>query len=189
MRWLRWAAGVGAVLVLAGLFFGEGFSSSISCNTMAIVPSATFVGEVVAIDGSTVTYRVDEVLDAPVDLTRPTPAVAVGQEAVVHYSGGDERFLDTGERYRVDVYGSSDDLRSGVHNAGECTNSVSGTGTVHADGTAIDTKLLSSAGLRPYLPKLAITIVAAAAIALLVRWRIRVKHPRLTIDGQPLTKR
>ncbi len=137
-------------------------------------------------DDGSVTFRVDKVVKDDRIAGAPTLGLSPGEEVTVAY-GDDARFLDTGRSYAVRPFGETvDGLRGMVHH-GPC--GLTGIETLHADGSAIDTGILTRDGFAPYVPKLAVTIVAAAAIALAIRWRIRVEHPRLTIDGHPLTNR
>ena len=56
-------------------------------------------------------------------------------------------------------------------------------GTVHADGSAIDTGLFTADGIEPFAPRLAGGMAAIAIGAIAFRWYHRRKHPQLTIDG------
>lgn len=186
MRWLRWAAGTVAVVALLALTAAAFFTPNHQCDDSATVPYASFTGEVVARSGGDVTFLVDDLEIPQVNALQPDPQIEPGQEVTVTY-GDDARFLHTGQSYLVPVYGTApSDLRGFVSHSPCGTR---GTDTVHADGSEIDTGIFTRDGFAPYIPKLAFTIVSAAAIALLVRWRIRVEHPHLTIDGQPLAKR
>jgi len=191
MRWLRWAAGTIAVVALLGLTaaaFVNGRDAR-GCIASLALPQTDIVGTVAAKDGGDVTFHIDQIVS---DQQNPAPqptSLEPGQDLVVRYSDGDARYLHRGASYRVPVFGNEiDGFHSGVHTADECDAPV-GTGTVHADGTEINTGIFTLEGFQPYWPKLVITIVAITAITALIRWRIRVKHPRLTIDGHPLTKR
>ena len=151
-----------------------------SCTAMAISPSSTFVGHVLAKKGRQVTYQVDEVLqDRSAPGLEPGPLTA-GQQVAIRYQGGDERFVHRGDSYLVDAFGRD----SGVHTAGECTKTEHGAGTVHADGSAIDTGLLTAGGIEPFASRLAGGLAAIAVGGLAFRWNHRRKHPQLTIDGQ-----
>jgi hypothetical protein len=186
MRWLRWAAGTVAAVALLTLTAAVFFTPTHQCDDSATGGGAAFTGEVVANDDGSVTFRVDEVVKNHPIAGEPTLGLEPGQEVTVAY-GDDARFLHTGESYLVPTFGAGvEDLQGRVHH-GPC--GYRGGETTHADGSAIDTGILTRDGFAPYAPKLALTIIAAAAIALMIRWRIRVKHPRLTIDGQPLAKK
>jgi hypothetical protein len=177
----------GFFLVVSGaLIATTGNPSTEGCAALVASPRSTFVGEVVAKDGAAATYGVDELLRDETNPADDNPfQLGRGQLVVVRYHGGDQRFIHHGQSYRVVAYGSADDLGSSVHTAGECDGG-SGTGTRHADGSVIDTGLLTRDGIAPYLPWLAGGALAIAMVAVLVRWRIRRKHPLLTISGQPL---
>jgi hypothetical protein len=185
MRWLRWAAGCVVAVVLLVFTAAVFLTPNVSCDASATV-GPQFTGEVIAKVGDAVTFRVDEVVSDPVFFPRSGLGLEPGQEVVVRY-GQDARFLHTGRSYLVSVSGNSvGDLRGSVSH-GPC--GTSGNDTSHADGSEINTSIFTREGFEPYWPKLGLAIIAIAAVALLVRWRLRVKHPRLTIDGQPLAKK
>jgi hypothetical protein len=94
--------------------------------------SGTFVGRLVGRHGSSVTYRVEAV--RPSEGAAALPQPVRGTLVVVHYEAHEEQFLHAGERYSVRVW-PINGFFSGVHTADRpCSG-----GTVHADGTAIDT--------------------------------------------------
>ncbi|MGZ4707587.1 MAG: hypothetical protein ACXWBN_02455 [Acidimicrobiales bacterium] len=183
MRSIRWVIGgvvAAAVLVLAiGPFVG----GASSCPTVSLTaPNASFIGEVVAEHAGAVTFRVDEVLPDRIFHDVAAAEVAVGDEVVVHYRGGDERFVHQGQSYQVDAWGHvPDELASGVHTADECA----GGGTVHADGSPIDTGLWTRDGIAPYQGRIALgaLVLAVGVVGAIVHRRV--SHPRLTIDGHP----
>jgi hypothetical protein len=97
---------------------------------------ATFIGLVLSKDGGSVEYQIDRVLhvDDGEELNSAGPLT-------VDYWDGDARYLSVGDRYRVSVWSDrrpSPKYASGVHRAGE---NCGGGGTLHADGSSIDTAL------------------------------------------------
>ena len=114
-------------------------------------------------------------------------ALRQGQPLTVLYGGGDERFVHDGHRYLVDAYGRvPDELTSGVQTAGECPNAASGVGTYQADGTRIDTGLLTSDGIAPYVIPVGIAAALMGTLVVAVGTLARRRRPRLTIDGRPI---
>lgn len=155
-----------------------------SCDEVGRLPTASFIGAVVERDGDLVTYEVGQ----PVTIEGIVPNnVAAGDRVVITYGGGEARFLHRGGAYRVDAFGADQPWRSGIAQARECPEAEHGSGTVHADGSSIDTGLLTRDGIGPYVGRVVLTtilLLAASAVAL-VLWR-RHQRPRLTIDGRPL---
>jgi hypothetical protein len=187
MRWLRWAAGIAVAVALLGFTAAVFLIPGGNCDAIASVTvGPQFTGEVTARHGEAVTFRIDEVLSDPVFLPDQGLGLEPGQEVVVRY-GDDARFLHTGQAYLVSVSGNSiDDLRGSISH-GLC--GASGVETRHVDGSEINTSVLTRDGFEPYWTRLAVAIIAIAGAALLIRWRINARHPHLTIDGQPLTKK
>ena len=117
---------------------------------------------------------------------RPALGLEAGQEVVVRY-GDDARFLHTGRSYLFNVSGNSvDDLRGSVMH-GPC--GPSGNDTRHADGSEINTSSSPATASSPTGRGSAWRSSPSPPSPCSIRWRINVKHPRLTIDGQPLTKK
>ncbi len=105
----------------------------------------TIVGSAVERDGSAVTFVVESSTPGShvpgVDIVPPP---SVGSRVIVHYEKGEAQFLRTGTRYRVELWGASGGLVSGVRTA----NRACSGGTVRADGAAIETSLWSRSGVR-----------------------------------------
>jgi hypothetical protein len=107
--------------------------------------SAAFVGTVTAIDGSSVTYRVDGIPKLA------AAGISAGKSVAVVYFAGSERFIQPGHRYLVYVYFWHAAYQSDVQGAHAC-----GISTYNTDGTTIDTMIATSGNL-------SLPLVAAAA--------------------------
>jgi hypothetical protein len=126
--------------------------------------SGTFVGRLVGRHGSSVAYRVEAV--QPSEGAAALPQPVRGTLVVVHYEAHEEQFLHAGERYSVRVW-PINGFFSGVHTA----NRPCSGGTVHADGTAIDTALSHQSRARHILFSFA---AALAVVGLFVAaWALR----------------
>ena len=114
-------------------------------------------------------------------------ALHQGERLTVAYVGGDERFVHDGHRYLVDASGLvPDELSSGVQTAGECPNAASGVGTYRADGTRIDTGLLTWDGIAPYIVPVGVAVGLLCSLVVAIGLLARRRRPRLTIDGKPI---
>ncbi len=182
MRWVRWTLGGVVALALLVMVAGAFGGGSTDCPTVSVAaPLVSFVGTVGTKDGDAVTYVVESWQADRLPPGNPQ-LLSPGDRVVIDYLGGDARFLHTGQRYQVDATGNAiDQLTSDVHTSGECTF---GSATVHADGSSIDTGLWTRDGIEPYVGRIALGVLLLGVAALgTVAYR-RVKHPRLTIDGQ-----
>jgi len=184
MRLVRWVIGavvaVGLLVLVGAAFVG----GSGSCPTVSVTgPIVSFIGTAQAERGGDVTFDVEQWAGDRLPPGSPQE-LEPGDQIVVTYSGGDQRFIHVGQRYQVDAWGSAPDgFASGVQTADECP--IGGSATFHADGSAIDTTLFSADGIEPYTGRIAlVALMATAATGAIVAYR-RVRHPRLTIDGQP----
>ena len=111
---------------------GHGGTRHVICDYAQ--DSGTFVGRVVKIDGPTVTYFVEKLKPVPAGEVPRRNAPVPGKTVFVRYDQQEQRYLHVGNRYTVTVW-SFDGYMSGVHHS----DAVCSTGTVHADGSAIDT--------------------------------------------------
>ena len=101
-------------------------------------PAGIIDGRLVALHGADATFQVDRV-KRPSYTSHDTPTPVAGQRLVVTYESGDQRYLRTGQRYKVMVWWlhvpSPPRYFSSVHTPKrECSG-----GTIYADGTTIDT--------------------------------------------------
>jgi hypothetical protein len=183
---VRWAIGVAVAVAVIVLLFTGLHGGAASCPASYVSPTASFVGTVLAEHGADIDYRIETMLPGRIfEGGAGAPSVHPGQRVTVTYTGGDARFVHVGHRYRVDVFGSAHDrLTSGVRTAGECLNAAEGVGTFHADGSAIDTGLLTRDGISPYLARVGVAVAATVALVAGGIAYARVRHPRLTIDGR-----
>lgn len=152
------------------------------CDEYALNANAAFTGAVVERQGDVVTFVVESAALVAPDIPL---AVAPGERVIVVYPDDDARFLHVGERYRVvTATRAADQWQSNVMGANECSHGIR---TAHADGSPIDTGLLTRDGIRPYVGRIAVTTIAllAASVIAVMLWR-RHQRPRLTIDGRPL---
>jgi hypothetical protein len=103
----------------------------------------TIVGTLVARHGPTATFAVESTTPGPsAPASRPkAPTIVNGTRLAVHYPLDQVRFLRVGHRYRVSVWWFSGRFESGVHVGAD----VCSTGTVNANGSAINTSSWSRA--------------------------------------------
>jgi hypothetical protein len=128
---VAWAGGLALLTSLAMVDLA---APAGACSMDASI--ATFIGPVLSKGGGGAEFRVDRVLHVT-DGEEFDPKGSI----TVDYWSGDEQFLEVGERYRVSVWSDrepSPAYGSGVHRAGE---NCGGGGTLHADGSSIDTAL------------------------------------------------
>ncbi|MDQ1509578.1 MAG: hypothetical protein QOG50_1422 [Actinomycetota bacterium] len=128
--------------------------------------AGTFVGRVEKTRGSTVTYVVERLQAEPASAPAKLHSPIEGEIVAVHYERHEDQFLRAGQRYLVTVWWVGRYF-SGVHMA----NHPCSIGTVHADGSAIDTGLVHQPHLRQVLDKI---LVAMVGVGLLITvWAIR----------------
>ncbi len=133
-----------------------------SHSKCSMAPTAgTFVGTLIERRGSTATFRVVRVVPDGRDASPIRPEA--GRLAVVRYERHEEQFLRTGDRYLVTVW--PDPKGNGFFSSVHMANHDCSGGTVHADGSAIDTSLRH----QPHLHHVVFAFAAVlAALALLV---------------------
>jgi hypothetical protein len=124
-----------------------------------------FVGRVQKTHGSAVTFIVESV-QREATSSRTEPHSPIKGQVVVRYEKHEEQFLHVGQRYLVTVAWVGHFV-SGVHMA----NHVCSDGTVHADGSAIDTALVHQPYLRQVLFK--VLIVGTGFGLVITVWAIR----------------
>jgi hypothetical protein len=159
------ALGLAVAFALAGGAVGATVAGACSMAP----PTATIVGSLVAKDGGSVRYRIEQLMEVQQD-----QGFDHRDTLTVTYVDGDARYLEVGTRYRVSVYASSDEgppYYSGVKRAEE---DCGGGGTVFADGSAIDTGL-TLLGIRVWPTAAAAAVLGALAVALVAR---TVRHRR-----------
>jgi hypothetical protein len=154
------AMALGALIVLVGLAAVAGTSQANTAPSCTARASLPFYGTATAKAGDLVTFTVDRVPNSPPAAAAAGPAPAPGQDQsgyapssnqpdlspgspiAVRYGSGTAKYLQVGKQYSVSLYGP------GL--GGTYTSSVGsgcGEGTVYADGTAIDTSLVSIRGI------------------------------------------
>ena len=121
------------------------------------------VGRLTSLDGATATFRVESSTPGKY---RPqdTPLPKTGTNAAVFFYSGSAQFLREGQRYVVPVGWSEGRYSSWVDTAQD----PCGGGTRHADGTTIETSLLSRPHVRKVL--LVTVVVPAATLLILALW-------------------
>jgi hypothetical protein len=164
---VRWRGGSTVVVTILGLIATPvllGACAHGTCNRAG--DDAVFVGRLTARHGGAATYTVESVT-----ATRPLrPGGRVPEPATstdVHYPESQAKFLHVGAWYRVAVFWSGHEFTSGVHLADDpCSG-----GTVHLDGSSIDTSLF------PWRGKALLALALASVVALLITtavvWRRR----------------
>lgn len=141
--------------------------------------SGTFEGRLVTLDGPGVTFMIERV-HPNVAATRSGRHIPpVGKPVVVHYDNGDEKFLHRGRRYKVQVWWideSQSRLRfvSGVRVADRpCSG-----GTIYANGSAIDTAILTRSSTRHTFVVVAAGLISIGALAAGLALRKRRRQAR-----------
>ena len=164
---MRWRGGSTVVVTILGLIATPALLGACGhgdCSKAG--DDAVFVGRLTARDGGLATYTVESVtLSRP-----PRPGIRVPEPATsisVRYPEAQAKFLRVGTWYRVGVFWSDGEFASGVHVADDACSG----GTVHLDGSSIDTSLFPWRGKA--LPALALASVAALLITTAVVWRRR----------------
>ena len=149
---------------LVATSFVTSCTPTVECS---MAPDAgTFVGRVEEKHGSAVTFLVQSLQQEPAAAPAKLHSPVEGQVVVVHYDKHQEQFLHVGQRYLVTVWWI------GHYYSGVATADIpcSG-GTVHADGSAIDTALVHQPYLRSVLYKI---LIALAGVGLVVAaWALR----------------
>jgi hypothetical protein len=135
-----------------------------------------FVGRVQKTRGSAVTFIVESVQREAASPSNELHSPIKGQ-VVVRYERHEEQFLHVGQRYLVTVSWVGHYV-SGVHMA----NHVCSDGTVHADGSAIDTALVHQPYLRQVLFK--VLIVGTGVGLVIAVWAIcRRRRQRESVEA------
>lgn len=142
---------------------------------------ATFVGRVTAIQPAAAEFTVETVTAEPGSQTAHTPVA--GKSIAVHYDGGQERYLRVGEEYEVSEAWLGGRFVSGVHVGGDACSG----GTVHADGSSIDTTSATARRMhRIEVGLLAAPVVALVVLGACVRWRRRRRTESVRVDDRYL---
>jgi hypothetical protein len=128
--------------------------------------AGTFVGRVEKTHGADLTFTVERLQEQATSARSGLHSPVAGHIVVVHYGRHEEQFLHVGQRYLVTVWWLGHYF-SGVHMA----NHVCSTGTLHADGSAIDTALVHQPYVREVLFKVLIALVPVGL--LITVWAIR----------------
>jgi hypothetical protein len=174
MRWLRvgllTVVVVGLVGLVGSLVYGTvssaGYGGGPACAVNQAIPTEQVVGTVVSRGGSAVTFATED-----------------GRTLVVSYPSDGARFLHPGSTYRVDARGQLGELSSTI--MAFC--GVPG-GTLHVDGTPINTGFWSHEQLADHLPWMVAVAVLFGALGTGIVARERRRYPPLTIDGKPLSR-
>jgi hypothetical protein len=156
------------VVLVGGLSLG---SSAWGCSFAA--PTYTITGRAIDRDGEDVTFLVVDAEDLEGSGAR---LPELGAQVEIRFASGDAAFLSLGTDYRVPVVRgptSGHPLYSEVRShSGGCHGVL----TTHADGSPVDTGLLSSAAVREWAPgAIAIVALMAAGVGVLL-WRRRGHH-------------
>ena len=134
---------------------------------MAASPG-TFDGSVVAKAGDRVSFVVDDVHPTPISTAVP----AVGSTLEVRYDADTASYLHVGVRYRVPMVTQVDGTLTSYVQRASSTSCGGTSGTIYADGRAIDTSLVSIAGVHTGgLVALAAGLVAVGLLILVVGGR------------------
>jgi hypothetical protein len=132
----------------------------------------TMVGRLVARHGSTATFLIESVTPvASGPGVGSAPALAARHRVSVHYFGDQAQYLRVGRRYAVNMWWLSNQFESGVHVA----NDACSTGTVNANGSAINTSiwLVSWVRAAAVLVPVSVVLLAVAGAAWAIRRRRR----------------
>ena len=171
MRWIRRTLVATVVVALVGLVATLVIETATSsgegngCATSMAVPTESVDATMASRSGSAVTFSTDD-----------------GRTLVVTYPGDAARFLHVGTAYRVDVWGQPGELSSTI--MPYC--GVPG-GTLYADGTPVNTGVWSRERRADALPWVIGGLLVLAGLVTALAIRERRRHPRLTIDGEPLS--
>lgn len=160
-RW-RWLT-VGFVLVAPLTLTACGH---VECSQSG--PTETIVGRLVARQGSTATFSIESLAQAPGPRSSvpAPPVIGPGHTVAVQYYGDHAKYLRIGSRYLVELYWSGGHFRSDVHTADvSCSR-----GTVYADGHPIDTRTWARAHL---VDIIAVVALVPLAFLLLFLWLMR----------------
>jgi hypothetical protein len=139
---------VSAAIAIAPWTAAAGTSCSDGKGDVAIV------GRFLRVDDATATFRV-EASSIGEHRSPNAPLPAQGTNVPVFFSGGDE-FLRVGQRYEVQLSWIDGRFVSSVATAED----ICPGGTTYADGSAIETSLLS----RPHVKRLLLAIVVAFVV-------------------------
>ena len=129
------------------------------------------VGRLTRVDSATATFSVEA--STPGEHRRANaPLPARGTNLPVLFYDGDEQFFRVGQRYDVQVWWDDGRFTSDVTTAED----ICGYGTTrHADGSAIETSLLS----RPHVKRVLLaTVLAPALILLILAVWLRSRHQK-----------
>ena len=153
------------LLAVVALLFAAATGTScgtVNCSSSQIGESGILVGRLTAIHGGNATFSVESWTPSRGAVLK-SPAPVVGSTVVVEYSPSEIRFLHVGRRYAVAVFNGDHGLGSGVHTANSCSG-----GTVNANGSSIDTSLVSrplvQRALRGFVLIVVLTLVLLAWI-------------------------
>ena len=100
---------------------------------------AEIVGRLTSLRDATATFHIESVKVGP--HPRPSAPIPAKQTSLpVYYYGGDTRFLRVGQRYDAQIWWDDGRFTAYVTTA---EDTCGGGGTLHADGSPIETSLLS----------------------------------------------
>jgi len=158
------------LLAVVGLLFAATTGTScgtVDCSSSKIGDSGVFVGRLTSVHGDNATFSVESWTPARGGAL-VSPAPVVGSTVVVEYVSNEIRFLHVGRRYAVSVFDGDHGLGSGVHTANSCSG-----GTVNANGSSIDTSLVSRPIVKRALRAFVLVIVL---MLVLLAWITRRSH-------------
>jgi hypothetical protein len=130
------------------------------------LPTETIVGRLVARQGSTATFSIESLSQAPSPPSSGTapPVLVPGHTVAVAYFGDHAKYLRVGSHYLVELYWRAGYFRSDVHTADDpCSR-----GTAYADGHAIDTRTWERAHLVEIIAVVALVPLAFLLIFLVL---------------------
>ena len=165
--------GVRVVLVVGFVATAALIPSRTASATTCAPNVGTFVGRIVAIDGSSITYLVESFEPSDFEFAPASPKPIVGDVVVVHYGRYDGELLRVGRRYsvtvrpKVTVWPAYNGFFSDIHTAG----GVCDGGTVNADGSQIDTALVRQPHVRRWFFEF--VAVSVGLVLLTSVWAVR----------------
>ena len=155
--WTAVVVAIVSLVVPSGLLAS---CSAVDCSKTG--NDATFVGRLTAIRPGAAEFTVETVTIE--QGFSPAHVPVAGTSITAAYADGQERFLRVGDRYQVSEAWIGGGFASGVHVASDACSG----GTVHADGSRIDTS--SVTGKRARHLAIALVLAPVGALIILAAW-------------------